>query len=228
MKVLIVEDEQKVVNYLRTGLTEQGWVVDHAHDGNAGADLALERDYDVIVLDVMLPGLDGFGVLQAIRRCKQTPVIMLTARERVDDRVHGLRQGADDYLTKPFSFMELVERMRALMRRSRPHDTASVSVDDLTVDLIARKATRNGVRLDLTAKEFMLLSALAQRHGEIVSKTLITEAVWDMNFEANMNVVESVVKRLRAKLDGPFENKLLHTVRGMGYVLESRHEGAPS
>lgn len=228
MKVLIVEDEQKVVDYLRSGLAEQGWVVDVALDGEDGAYMAIEYDFDVIVLDVMLPKLDGFGVLRALRAQKQTPVIMLTARDRVDDRVHGLRDGADDYLTKPFSFLELVERLRALTRRARVQESALVSVGDLRVDLISRRAMRDGVRLDLTAKEFQLLSVLARRHGEILSKTLITELVWDVNFESDTNVVETAIKRLRAKLDGPFTTKLLHTIRGMGYVLEVRDDGRPS
>lgn len=225
MKVLVIEDERKVVDYLRSGLTEQGWVVDVAMDGEEGAWMATEYDFDVIVLDVMLPKLDGFGVLRALRANKDTPVIMLTARDRVDDRVHGLRDGADDYLTKPFSFLELVERLRALTRRARAQESTLITVGDLQVDLISRRAMRDGVRLDLTAKEFQLLSVLARRRGEILSKTLITELVWDVNFESNANVVETAIKRLRAKLDGPYAAKLLHTIRGMGYVLEVREDG---
>ena len=224
MKVLIVEDEHKVIDYLRSGLTEQGWVVDVATDGEEGAYMAIEYDFDVIVLDVMLPKLDGFAVLRTLRAQKQTPVIMLTARDRVDDRVHGLRDGADDYLTKPFSFLELVERLRALTRRARSQESTLISIGDLRVDLISRRAIRDGARLDLTAKEFQLLSVLARRHGEILSKTLITELVWDVNFESNTNVVETAIKRLRAKVDGPFATKLLHTIRGMGYVLEVRDD----
>lgn len=225
MKVLVIEDERKVVDYLHSGLTEQGWIVDVAMDGEEGAWMAIEYDFDVIILDVMLPKLDGFGVLRTLRAHKQTPVIMLTARDRVDDRVHGLRDGADDYLTKPFSFLELVERLRALTRRARAQESTVISVGDLQVDLISRRAMRDGVRLDLTAKEFQLLSVLARRRGEILSKTLITELVWDVNFESNANVVETAIKRLRAKLDGPHAAKLLHTIRGMGYVLEVREEG---
>ena len=224
MKVLIVEDEHKVVDYLRSGLTEQGWVVDVATDGEEGAYMAIEYDFDVIVLDVMLPKIGGFEVLRALRAQKQTPVIMLTARDRVDDRVHGLRDGADDYLTKPFSFLELIERLRALTRRARSQESTLISIGDLRVDLISRRAIRDGARLDLTAKEFQLLSVLARRHGEILSKTLITELVWDVNFESNTNVVETAIKRLRAKVDGPFATKLLHTIRGMGYVLEVRDD----
>ena len=228
MKVLVIEDERKVVDYLRSGLTEQGWIVDVALDGEEGAWMATEYDFDVIVLDVMLPKLDGFGVLRALRARKDTPVIMLTARDRVDDRVHGLRDGADDYLTKPFSFLELIERLRALTRRARAQESTLITVGDLQVDLIGRRAVRDGTRLDLTAKEFQLLSVLARRRGEILSKTLITELVWDVNFESNANVVETAIKRLRAKLDGPYAAKLLHTIRGMGYVLEVREDGSPT
>ena len=223
MRVLIVEDEEKTADYLHRGLTEQGYTVDVARDGIEGLHLAMESDYAVIVLDVMLPGLDGLGVLRALRARKQTPVIMLTARERVEDRSRGLREGADDYLGKPFSFLELVARLQALTRRSGGgHEPVQVTVDDLWIDLISRKASRAGTRLDLTAKEFSLLSVLARRQGEILSKTAIAEMVWDINFDSDANVVEVAIKRLRAKLDGPFEHKLLHTIRGMGYVLERR------
>ncbi|WP_414447534.1 heavy metal response regulator transcription factor [Burkholderia sp. 22PA0099] len=224
MKVLIVEDEPKVVDYLRSGLSEEGWVVDIATDGEDGAWKAVEYDYDVVVLDVMLPKIDGFGVLRALRAQKDTPVIMLTARDRVDDRVRGLRGGADDYLTKPFSFLELIERLRALTRRARVQESTLISIGDLRVDLISRRASRNGIRLDLTAQEFQLLGVLARRRGEVLSKTTITELVWDVNFDSNANVVETAIKRLRAKLDGPYSDKLLHTIRGMGYVLEVRDE----
>ncbi|MBA1244337.1 heavy metal response regulator transcription factor [Pseudomonas japonica] len=223
MRILIIEDEEKTADYLHRGLTEQGYTVDVAHDGVNGLHLALELDYAVIVLDVMLPGLDGFGVLRALRGRKQTPVIMLTARERVEDRIHGLREGADDYLGKPFSFLELVARLQALTRRSGGHEPVQISVGDLWIDLISRKALRAGQRLDLTAKEFSLLTVLARRQGQILSKTAIAEMVWDVNFDSDANVVEVAIKRLRAKLDNPFEEKLLHTIRGMGYVLERRH-----
>lgn len=222
MRVLIVEDEEKTADYLHRGLNEQGFTVDVARDGTDGLHLALHSDYDVIVLDVMLPGLDGYGVLRGLRARKQTPVIMLTARERVEDRIHGLREGADDYLGKPFSFLELVARLQALTRRSSNHEPLQVQVADLSIDLISRKASRAGQRLELTAKEFSLLSVLARRQGEILSKTAIAELVWDINFDSDANVVEVAIKRLRAKLDGPFANKLLHTIRGMGYVLENR------
>jgi two-component system copper resistance phosphate regulon response regulator CusR len=184
--------------------------------------MALTHEFDVVVLDVMLPGMDGFEVLQAVRAEKQTPVIMLTARDRVDDRVRGLRAGADDYLVKPFSFLELVARLQALARRGRAQEPVQLQVGDLHIDLLSRRATRAGKRIDLTAKEFSLLSVLARRQGEILSKTSIAELVWDITFDTNTNVVEVAVKRLRDKLDGPFESKLLHTIRGMGYVLEAR------
>jgi len=226
MKILIVEDEPKTADYLHRGLIEQGYAVDVARDGIDGQHLALEVDYDVIVLDVMLPGIDGFSVLRALRNHKQTPVIMLTARDRVDDRVHGLQAGADDYLVKPFSFLELVARLQALTRRGRNPDVAHLRIGDLDIDLYARKAWRGGQRLELTAKEFALMVALARRQGEILSKTVIAELVWDVNFDSDANVVEVAVKRLRSKLDDPFTQKLLHTIRGMGYVLEVREAAA--
>jgi two-component system copper resistance phosphate regulon response regulator CusR len=227
MKVLIVEDEHKTADYLHRGLSEQGYTVDVARTGTDGRQMALEREYDVIVLDVMLPGEDGFSVLRGLRARKQTPVIMLTARDLVDDRVHGLREGADDYLSKPFSFLELVARLEALTRRRRPQEPTQLYIDDLHIDLISRRALRGGVRLDLTAKEFALLSLLARRQGQILSKASIADQVWDMNFDSATNVVEVAIKRLRAKVDEPFARKLVHTVRGMGYVLELRDDEAP-
>ncbi|MDY7232728.1 heavy metal response regulator transcription factor [Hyalangium rubrum] len=222
MKILIVEDEAKTAEYLHRGLHEQGYTVDVARTGPEGHALTLQHDYDVIVLDVMLPEMDGFAVLRAIRTHKQTPVLMLTARDRVDDRVHGLREGADDYLVKPFSFLELVARLQAVTRRGRAQESTQLRVGDLEIDLLSRKAYRAGSRLELTAKEFALLALLARREGQILSKTVIAEQVWDMNFDSNTNVVEVAIKRLRAKIDGPHERKLLHTIRGMGYVLEVR------
>lgn len=222
MKVLIVEDEPKTADYLRKGLTEQGCAVDVAHDGVEGQYMALHYDYDVIVLDVMLPGLDGFSVLKTLRATKQTPVIMLTARDRVEDRVKGLHDGADDYLVKPFSFLELLARLQALARRGRTQEPVKLQIGDLIIDLISRKAYRANTRIDLTAKEFALLAVLARHQGEILSKTAIAELVWDINFDSNTNVVEVAIKRLRAKIDTPFTPRLLHTIRGMGYVLEPR------
>lgn len=222
MKILIVEDELKTADYLHKGLTEQGCAVDVAHDGIDGQHLAMTHDYDVIVLDVMLPRLDGFSVLRALRAFKQTPVIMLTARDRVEDRIKGLQDGADDYLIKPFSFLELLARLQALNRRGRTQEPTQLRIADLRIDLMGRKAFRDGTRIDLTAKEFALLAVLARRQGEILSKTAIAELVWDMNFDSNTNVVEVAIKRLRDKIDVPFTPRLLHTVRGMGYVMELR------
>ena len=226
MKILIVEDEHKMAEYLCKGLTEQGCTVDLAANGIDGQHLAFQRDYDVIVLDVMLPGLDGFSPLRSLRSIKQTPVIMLTARDRVEDRIKGLQDGADDYLIKPFSFLELLARLQALTRRGRTQEPPQLRIGDLQIDLLSRKAYRNNVRIDLTAKEFSLLAVMARRQGEILSKTAIAELVWDMNFDSNTNVVEVAIKRLRAKIDAPFGQKLLHTIRGMGYVLEPRNVDA--
>ena len=222
MKLLIVDDEAKTVEYLQKGLAEQGCAVDVATNGYDGRHLALVHEYDVIVLDVMLPGLDGLSVLRELRRAKQTPVIMLTARDRIEDRVLGLQEGADDYLVKPFSFLELVARLQALTRRGRNQEPTQLRLANLQIDLISRKAWRGATRLDLTAKEFALLAVLARHQGEILSKTAIAELVWDMNFDSHTNVVEVAIKRLRAKIDSGFEPKLLHTIRGMGYVLEAR------
>jgi len=227
MKILIVEDELKTADYLRKGLGEQGCAVDVAHNGIDGQHLALEHDYDVIVLDAMLPGMDGFAVLRSLRSVRQTPVIMLTARDGVEDRIRGLHDGADDYLVKPFSFLELLARLQALTRRAAPRNRCKLRIGDLQIDLISRKAWRAGTRLDLTAKEFALLAVLARRQGEILSKTAIAELVWDMNFDSNVNVVEVAIKRLRGKVDAPFDRKLLHTIRGMGYVLELRDGESP-
>ncbi len=223
MKILIVEDEPKTVAYLRKGLTEQGYAVDFASDGESGLHLAQTLDYDAVILDVMLPRLDGVALLQRLRQRHQTPVIMLTARDSVEDRLQGLGAGADDYLVKPFSFLELLARLQAITRRGR-NESTSITVGDLHLDLLARRATRAGRRLNLTAKEFALLGVLGRRQSQIVSKTVITELVWDINFDTNTNVVEVAIKRLRAKIDGGFDTKLLHTIRGMGYVLEHRPE----
>ena len=231
MRVLVIEDEAKLSEYLKKGLSENGYVVDVAHNGIDGKHLALEGDYDLIVLDVMLPGIDGFGVLSAVREKKETPVLMLTARDKVEDRVRGLEGGADDYLVKPFAFSELLARLHALSRRrvstQNGQDINTLSLGELTVDLVRRKAGRAGQRLDLTAKEFTLLTLLLRRTGQVLSRTVLAEQVWDMNFDSDTNVVEVAIRRLRAKLDDPFDEKLLHTVRGMGYVLEQRsREGA--
>lgn len=232
MKILVVEDEIKLTDYLAKGLAEEGFVVDVAHNGVDGLHLASELDYDLIVLDGMLPGIDGLAVLAALRQTKQTPVLMLTARGQVEDRVRGLQEGADDYLVKPFAFSELVARLHVLLRRSNgasgtsapqaAAEATTLRLEDLELDLIRRRATRAGQRLELTAKEFSLLSLLLRRQGEVLSRTELASQVWDMNFDSETNVVEVAVRRLRVKLDLPFGRTLLHTVRGMGYVLESR------
>jgi two-component system copper resistance phosphate regulon response regulator CusR len=223
MKILVIEDETKTASYLRKGLSEEGFVVDVVADGGEGLHRAHSREYDAILLDIMLPGQDGWSVLSALRRdgC-HTPVLCLTARDAVADRVHGLELGADDYLVKPFAFSELLARVRSMLRRSTMPQPDVIRVADLTVDLVRHRATRAGKRLDLTAKEFLLLSLLARRTGEVLSQTMIAEQVWDMNFESDTNVVEVNVRRLRSKVDDPFDRRLLHTVRGMGYVLEDR------
>ena len=227
MRVLVVEDEPKLAGYIRKGLTENGYVVDVAGDGIDGRHLALHGEYDLIVLDVMLPGIDGFGVLKAIKAEKDIAVLMLTARDGVEDRVHGLQEGADDYLVKPFAFSELLARLTALRRRgvrsgtSGPHDTTTLMLGDLQLDLARRKVSRGGKAIELTNKEFLLLSLLMRRRGEVLSRTTLAEQVWDMNFDSDTNVVDVAVRRLRAKLDDPFPTKLLRTVRGMGYVLEA-------
>lgn len=226
MRLLVVEDEPKLAQYLRQGLSEHGYVVDVAPDGIAGRHLAAQGRYDLVLLDVMLPGMDGFALLQALRETQDMPVLMLTARDKVEDRVKGLQTGADDYLVKPFAFSELLARIQALLRRGRPQELTVLRLGDLELDLARRKALRAGRRLDLTAKEFTLLALLMRRQGEVLSRTTLAEQVWDMNFDSNTNVVEVAIRRLRAKLDDPFPVKLLHTVRGMGYVLELRENAA--
>ena len=225
MRVLVVEDHPKLADYLRKGLTENGYVVDVAADGIDGRHLAVNGEYDIVVLDVMLPGLDGFAVLKAIRATKDVAVLMLTARDQVENRVRGLQDGADDYLVKPFAFSELLARLTALRRRGvRSGGTSEPTVltlGDLQLDLARRKASRGGQALELTNKEFLILALLMRRRGEVLSRTVIAEQVWDMNFDSDTNVVEVAVRRLRAKLDDPFETPMLRTVRGMGYVLES-------
>ncbi|CAI2424279.1 heavy metal response regulator transcription factor [Serratia liquefaciens] len=224
MRLLLVEDEEKTASYIRHALAESGFIVDVSAEVPEGLHYALEYDYDAIILDVMLPGMDGYRVLESIRSRKQTPILMLSARGSVDERVKGLRLGADDYLPKPFSLIELVARIQALVRRwgSDGLDITQVQLHDLHIDILARRVFRANIRLELSSKEFSLLSLLARHQGEIMSKMMIAEQIWDMNFDSDANVVEVAIKRLRAKIDTPFEVKLLHTVRGMGYILEVR------
>ena len=222
MKVLVVEDEPKTGEYLRQGLTEAGFVVDLVRNGDDGLHAALGEAYDLAILDVMLPGMDGWSVLRGIRRSGQElPVLFLTARDEIDDRVRGLELGADDYLVKPFAFAELLARVRTLLRRgAKGKEAETLRAADLDLDLIRRRVTRAGKRIDLTAKEFALLELLLRRQGEVLPRSLIASQVWDMNFDSDTNVIEVAVKRLRAKMDDGFEPKLIRTVRGMGYVLE--------
>jgi two-component system copper resistance phosphate regulon response regulator CusR len=220
MKVLVIEDEKKTAAFLKKGLTESGFVVDVAEDGESGLHLAKSGSYDLIILDVMLPGRDGWSIMSDLRRSgKQTLSLFLTARDSVDDRVKGLDLGADAYLVKPFAFSELMAQIRSLFRRGPSRQAEVIRIDDLEVDFVQHRATRSGQRIDLTPKEFTLLSLLCRRAGEVLSRTLIAEQVWDMNFDSDTNVVDVQVRRLRAKVDDPFTKKLIHTVRGMGYVL---------
>ncbi|MEP7298371.1 MAG: heavy metal response regulator transcription factor [Burkholderiales bacterium] len=227
MRILIVEDEAKTAAYLSKGLTEHAYIVDVADNGIEGLHLATSGPYDLILLDVMLPGLDGWAVLDGIRRQRQTPVLFLTARDEVADRVKGLELGADDYLVKPFAFSELLARIRALLRRGAAPVASGEQrfrLADLEVDPVRRRVTRGGERIDLTAKEYALLDYFVHHAGEVVSRTLIAEHVWDMNFDSDTNVVDVAVRRLRAKLDEGFAQKLIHTIRGVGYVLDVRDE----
>ncbi len=224
MRLLIVEDDVKSAAYLRKGLTENGFVIDIARDGEQAVHLARECSYDLIVLDIMLPRMNGWSVLAAIRgRKDQTPVICLTACDEVHDRVKGLECGADDYLTKPFAFSELLARIRTVLRRARFRQAEIVRVADLELDVPRQRALRGGRRLDLTPKEFLLLSLLARRAGEVLSRTIIAEQVWDMNSDCDTNVLDVHVRRLRSKVDDPFSIKLIRTVRGAGYILDA-HE----
>lgn len=221
MKILVVEDETKTGDYLRQGLMEAGFVVDLARDGLDGLHLGMSEEYDLVILDVMLPELDGWKVLQGIRKAgKQMPVLFLTARDQIDDRVKGLELGADDYLVKPFAFAELLARVRSLLRRGKGKEPELLEIGDLSLDLRRRRVTRAGVRIDLTAKEFLLLELLMRRQGEVLPRSLIASQVWDMNFDSDTNVIEVAMRRLRAKIDDGFEPKLIRTVRGMGYVVE--------
>lgn len=235
-KILVIEDESTAAAYLRKGLSEQGFVVDLARDGREGLHLARlaagtgeneQLQYDLIILDWMLPELDGMQVLQMLRSSGVcVPVLLLTARDSVQDRVRGLDHGADDYLIKPFAFSELLARVRTLLRRPRVIQEPTICVGNLTLDTLRRRAQREGRSLDLTAREFALLEFLARHAGNVVSRTLIAEKVWDMNFDPGSNVIDVHIRRLRAKLDDPFDKPLIHTIRSAGYLLEARESGS--
>lgn len=222
MKLLVIEDETKTADYLQQGLSEAGFNVNLARNGLDGHHHAMTDNYDLIVLDVMLPDIDGWRILQALRNAgKQTPVLFLTARDSVEDRVKGLELGADDYLVKPFAFSELLARVRTLLRRGNtPAAVDQLQIADLILDLPRRRASRSGSRINLTNKEFALLELLVRRQGEVLPRSLIASQVWDMNFDSDTNVIDVAIRRLRAKIDDNFDPKLIHTVRGMGYTVD--------
>ncbi|MDR1615014.1 MAG: heavy metal response regulator transcription factor [Campylobacteraceae bacterium] len=224
MKILIVEDEIKLGNYLKQGLSEAGFVADIAVDGLDGQHLALTEKYDLIILDIMLPFIDGLKLTQIIREKNiTTPILLLSALDKTQDKVKGLNAGADDYLAKPFDFAELLARVRSLLRRkSNEIKPMRIEICDLSVDLVKRVAIRGGKKIDLTNKEFLLLEFLLSYQGEVVTRSLIASHVWDINFDSDRNVIDTMVKRLRGKIDNDFDKKLIHTVRGIGYILELR------
>jgi two-component system copper resistance phosphate regulon response regulator CusR len=225
VKILITEDELKTGEYLKQGLTEAGYLVDWVRDGQSALNQVFNESYDLIILDVMLPLIDGWTLLSEIRRADYwMPVLFLSAQSHLDDRVKGLELGADDYLIKPFAFTELLARIKTLLRRSQQQESDIIHVADIELDLRRRRVVRAGRRIDLTAKEFLLLELFMRRQGEILPRSLIASQVWDMNFESDTNVVEVAIKRLRNKIDQDFHPKLIKTIRGMGYVLETEIE----
>lgn len=222
MRILLVEDDRKVASFIRKGLAEEGYAVDVAHDGDAGLAMGLDRLHDVIVLDVMLPGRPGFQILRELRQAKvTTPVLLLTARDAVEDKVQGLDAGADDYLTKPFAFAELLARVRALLRRGKAAQAPMLQVADLTLDPATRTARRGGEAIPLTNREFALLEYFLRNPGRVLTRTMIAEHVWDYSFDSGTNVIDVYVNYLRRKVDAGREPKLIHTVRGVGYVLKA-------
>ncbi|NEG83164.1 response regulator transcription factor HprR [Pantoea agglomerans] len=221
MKLLLIEDNQKASAWVRKGLEEAGYIVDYAADGRDGLHLGLSHPYSLLILDIMLPGMDGWQVLKTLRTASQIPVICLTARDSVDDRVKGLELGANDYLVKPFSFAELLARVRNQLRQQQPHSSV-LRVGDLVLDSARFQVVRDGVTLALTRKEFMLLWLLASRNGEILPRTLLASEIWGVNFDSETNIVDVAIRRLRRKVDDPFPKKLITTVRGMGYCLSEK------
>src|SRR6266516_1471093 len=222
MRILLIEDEKKTAAYLAKGLGEAGFQVTTASDGEVGLNLALAKTFDLFIIDVMLPKRDGWSIVATLKRKDvRTPILLLTARDSVRDRVKGLELGADDYLVKPFAFSELLARVRSVLRRAPRGQTEQLRIDDLEIDMRHHKAVRSGVPLNLTPKEFLLLTHLVRSAGEVVSRAEIAEHVWDIGFKTDTNVVDVVVRRLRAKVDDPFKTKLVHTIRGVGYVLKA-------
>jgi two-component system copper resistance phosphate regulon response regulator CusR len=221
MHILIIEDQYKTASFLSKGLTEEGFVVDIATDGLDGQHNIDHIHYDLIILDVMLPGKDGWSILEDLRwKKKQTPVLLLTARDSVADKVKGLELGADDYLVKPFAFSELLARIRSILRRGPVREINIINIVDLEIDAVKHQVKRNGIRINLTPKEFQLLLLMARKQGEVLSRTFIAEQIWEINFNSDTNVVDVAIRRLRRKVDDDFEHKLIHTVRGVGYVFE--------
>lgn len=223
MRILIIEDEKKTSAFLSKGLKENGFTVDIAENGVDGLNSLQQINYDLAILDVMMPLMDGWSVLSVLRSQDiQTRILLLTARDSVEDRVKGLELGADDYLVKPFAFSELLARIQSLLRRGTATEIQKIKCADMEIDAIKHRVTRNNVRIDLTPKEFQLLLLMARHPGEVLSRTVIAEQVWDMNFNSDTNVVDVAIRRLRNKVDDPFENKLIHTIRGVGYAFEQR------
>lgn len=229
MRLLLVEDQTMAADYIAKGLSENDFVVDVAHDGVDGLHYLLTNEYDLVILDVMLPNMNGWKILELARQAgKLTPVMFLTAMDDIDDRVRGLELGAEDYLIKPFSFSELLARVRVIIRRQTQtaslNEESILQISDLQLDFLKHRVTRGGKRIELTQKEFLLLSLLLRRRGEVLSRTVLAEQVWDMNFDPETNVIDVAIRRLRSKIDDGYSIKLLHTLRGAGYVLEARND----